>query len=197
MSNITWDKLSISFPYTFGQITEKRVNKTANMLNEAGIKIMATMLPSPGVCLYVQSENKGVIIISENSISYNITANEYNRMKKNLQIIADVFSVEDMIPYVINFEGESNSENTHINSVNMFNNKMNIELGNQIYGVGYRFLFKRDFYDGEYKVEPMIEDSSKMYFQLIINIPGSLTIDEAFEVIEREVDEIDQMAKIV
>lgn len=191
MQKIIWNKVSISFQYNFGQITEKRIKKIVDEINGKGFNIIANLSPGPNVAILVEENNKSIVVINDNSITYNImNIFEQNRnasANKNLHILFDALAVDDKNLFVVNAEGQGETENSHIESVNYFNEKNYVEkLDDNIYGVGYRFLFRREYYNGEFKIEPMVQNSKYYYYQCIINITLPTTIDEVFILIDKE-----------
>lgn len=182
MEKINWEQISISFQYRSGQITDKRIQKITEELKEAGIEINASVRRDPGVVVFVL-DNKGcAFIITQDNLSYNLPVIEdrFSVAKKHLTAIMDIMSVEDQNAFVVNAQGITAGCDSHKETKDNFNLRHESVLDDyeDVYGVGYRFLIKNQQYTGEIKIEPMIVDNKKYYYQYLINTYDNFTLDD-------------------
>nr|WP_295680342.1 hypothetical protein [uncultured Lachnoclostridium sp.]DAE03939.1 MAG TPA: hypothetical protein [Myoviridae sp. ct2cn10] len=186
-----WDKLSINFRYNVGQLTEKRLEKITNELKEKNINVNATLNPdsTSNVIVLILEDNGCVFIVTPDNIQYN-TLNPMDKelCKKHMSAILDVFAAEELNTFLINAEGSSETLDSHSESVTSFNEKHNNVLSEHtyIYGIGYRFLVKKEYINGELKIEPMVSDKKKFYYQYIFNTINKVSIEQLFELYDTE-----------
>lgn len=187
MEKINWEQISISFQYRSGQITDKRIQKITEELKRAEIEVSASMRRDTGVVVFMLDKGCAFIITQE-SLSYNfpMIADRFSDVKKHLTAIMDIMSVEDRNAFVINAQGTTPGCDSHRETKEGFNSKHENVLNDyaDIYGVGYRFLIKNQQYSGEFKIEPMLADNKKYYYQYLINTYNNFTLDDLCRLME-------------
>lgn len=192
MDKINWSQLSISFQYKSGQIGEKKVEKIVNELSALGITVDATIKPSPDVAIFMLANLGCSFIIMPENVAYSIPniENRFEIAAQHLKAIMEVLAVEDGVIYVANVQGDTETENSHAESKKRFiqNHGEVLKSYPDIYGVGYRFLIKSELYSGELKIEPLITDCSKYYYQYVINALSTMGADEFCDLIKECLD---------
>lgn len=190
MIELKWNKLSITLKYNVGQLTEKRIERIINEFNDKEIDVKATFNPEDSeVIVFLLEECNCILMIKPDSITYtSLRPFETELNSKYLEIILDIFDVDEENKFTVNVEGNSETEDSHIESVTSFNKTHSNILDNysQIFGVGYRFLIKNENIIGELRIEPFIADKSKYYYQYIFNIITSVSINQVYEIILKE-----------
>lgn len=182
MEKISWDQVSISFQYKAGQITDKRVQKIIEELKKSEVIVNASVRPNRDVVIFLLDNNGGAFVITPDNLTYNLpnVEDKFSFTKKHLSVMMDIFGVEDKNIYVVNAQGSTTCVDSHAETRRIFNQKNNdvLEKFKDIYGVGYRFLIKNELYNGEFKIEPMVADNRKYYYQYMINTQFAITLDE-------------------
>lgn len=180
MEKISWDQVAISIPYRAGQITEKRMQKITDELNAKDVKVSASIRNSTDVVVFML-DDKGAFVITPESLSYNLpnTEDRFGVSERDLMAIIDIMSLEDKNLYTINAQGTMPCEDSHNETREKFNQKHADILNEheEVYGVGYRFLIRAEEYNGELKIEPLLSDCHRYYFQYIINTSEETTVN--------------------
>lgn len=182
MEKIKWEQISVSFQYKAGQLTDKRVQRIIEELKESNIIVNASVRPNNDVLILLLDNSGGAFVIAPDNLSYNLPSIEdkFSFVKKHLSAMMDILGVEDKNIYVVNAQGSTPCVNSHDETRETFSlkNKDVLDDYKDIYAVGYRFLIKNESYNGEFKIEPMVADSKKYYYQYIINTQSAITVDE-------------------
>lgn len=189
---IRWNIVRITVPYNIGNLNEKKIDVLINKLNENGMQVSARV-NSPNGVIFVLDEGKDNLILSSDQFTFisTIGNNEFkwSEKKGKIKVVLDTFLIDDSLKYVFNLEGNSDAEDSHKESCDNYLQNNSGDVPKDTFGVGYRYLIKNEDFQGEYKVEPMINDKSKWYYQLILNTNNNETVEHAIENIEKEIEE--------
>lgn len=189
---VRWNILRITVPYNIGNLNEKKIDVLINKLNENGMKVSARV-NSPNGVIFVLGEGKDNLILSSDQFTFisTIGDNEFKweEKKEKIKVVLDTFLIDDSLKYVFNVEGNSDTEDSHKESCTTYLKNSNGDIPRDTFGVGYRFLIKNNDFQGEYKIEPMINDKRKWYYQLILNTNNNETLEHVIENIEKEIEE--------
>lgn len=191
MEEINWNTVRITVPYNMGKLNEKKMDILTEQLNKNGFTVNARINSPDGAAVFILCQGKDNLILASNQFTYinSIEDNKFDweSLEKKIKLILDTLLIDDDLKYVFNFEGDSEAENSHEESRKQYieNNK---SISEDIFGVGYRFLIKNENFEGEYKIEPMINDKKKYYYQLILNTLNNGMIDHVIACVSREIE---------
>ncbi|WP_238906620.1 hypothetical protein [Clostridium sp. YIM B02506] len=193
MSNIGINQINLVIPTAFGEVTERKQNVAFDILKEK--KFNGIIRDQNGTVVILSDLNENVSI-SLDRISYSKQGNniDVERVRDVLSSLIDAFMLDfDMFGF-LDIQGTSRTENSHNESVSLFNKKYNAKLdGLNVYGVGYRFLISDELGEGEFKVEPLINNKLYNFHQVIFHInKRKVSLDELFSKLEGIIANIDQ-----
>lgn len=173
-NNIIWNTVRLAMPCSIGDINDKKIDALVKVLNESNMPVNAKLRATDGsvVLIVAEGNNKCNVVILPNQIAYisTIENNEvdFNKLFSTSKLILDSLFVEEVLKCAINFEGNSQTIDSHDESLTLFSSKFT-NLPTDVFGVGYRLLLKNNKFIGEYKIEPMIDNRDLYYYQLILN----------------------------
>ncbi len=101
--------------------------------------------------------------------------------------VLNALFIDDENQYLFNIEGISETENSHEESKEFYEEKY-VPLDDEICGVGYRFLVNDGRMFGEFKIEPLVSDKSKYYYQWILNKSEKGTIKDMLHDVQCKMD---------
>lgn len=189
---IRWNIVRITVPYNIGNLNEKKIDVLITKLNENGMQVSARV-NSPNGVIFVLDEGKDNLILSSDQFTFisTVVNNEFkwNEKKEKIRVVLDTFLIDDSLKYVFNLEGNSDTEDSHYESCVAYSQNNKADVPKDTFGVGYRFLIKNEEFQGEYKIEPMINDKSKWYYQLILNTNNNGTVEQIIENTKKEIEE--------
>lgn len=190
MGKIKWNTVRVSVPYNMGKLNEKKLDILTEQLNSNGFAVNARINPPDGAAIFILCQGKDNLILASNQFTYINSAEENDfdwlGLKKKIKLILDTLLIDDDLKYIFNFEGESVTTDSHKESCECYLEKYS-DIPEDVFGVGYRFLIKNENFKGEYKVEPMINDKKKCYYQLILNTINNNTLDYVIECASKEI----------
>lgn len=97
--------------------------------------------------------------------------------------ILNALLIDDENQYWISVEGTSDTEDSHVESRKLFEEKY-AGLDDEIFGVGYRFFGERVF--GAFKIEPLLSNKDRYYYQWILNKPEKGTLKDMLHDVQDE-----------
>lgn len=188
---VNWTSIRITTPYNIGNIGEKKLEALTKQLLERKVQINAKVNAPDGSIVLLANNGQQNIVFAPNQITYisSILSNDinYQAIKYDFQQILDALLIDDALQYVINLEGSSQTNNSHEESIQVFENKLG-DLPQEVYGVGYRFLIKDLDFNGEFKIEPMINNAGLYYYQFILNSIQVSNINSVMEAVKNEIE---------
>ena len=187
--NIKWNFLKITIPYVMGQLSEKKLNYIVGNLNTKGFIAKINMI-DPGMTVIALEEDKKRLIIESRQITYSTKLEgdlEQLVIQKQFESILDALLIDDKNQYFFNIEGISETQDSHTESRIVYEEK-HMLLEKDIYGVGYRFLIKNENLFGELKIEPLIADKSKYYYEWLLNKVENVSIAKLLADVKNEIE---------
>jgi hypothetical protein len=165
---------SINIPVLVGQITQKKRTILNDILS--GQMNFEGITEQPNVLCFFSSLNADQFVIYPDRIAYNkLGQGELNvtRIKELFNKVFDGLLLEENVNGLLDMQAISDTAKPHTETINVFNEKFEGMLSqDEVSGVGYRFLIdnKKEQYSGEFKIEPLIRDLSKNFYQYIISM---------------------------
>ena len=189
-------QVSINLFVQVGELTEK---KRARLIKQ--VKLGQAVNTPVGIG-FINNENSENVIINPDRITYTKLGYYIDKEKVTLLLntLIDVLMLDEKNFALIDIQGLSDTDDSHTESINTFNNKFSDTLYKygDIYGVGYRFLFKDENANGEIKIEPFIRDSSKYFYHYIENInENKMNIDKIIEITDNAINNLDEKYKSI
>lgn len=194
---IKWNVVRITVPYNLGMLNDKKVEVLTQQLNENEIGVNARINGPDGSAVFVLCQGRDNLILAPNQFTYisSIDNNsfEWENLKNKIMVILDALLIDNNLKYVFNFEGSREAVDSHNDSCKQYTEKFGRDVPGDVFGIGYRFLIKNENFEGDYKVEPLINDRSKWYYQLILNTINSSCIDYVISKVSEEIEKQQQI----
>ncbi len=174
-----------------GQFSEKKIESIINSLKESSFFGKASLITaSSNTAVIALDVNKKSLLIEPQKITYACYLEDEfdkNIIQNQFEVILNTLLIDDFNQYLINLEGTLEAEDSHKNSRELYSEKY-MPLKEEIYGVGYRFLVKNSKLFGEFKIEPLVTDKNRYYFQWILNKSEYVTIADMLLDVQEEIE---------
>lgn len=178
--NIKWCDLRITIPFVMGQLSEKKVSAILKNLRESQFENAKPVMAEFNVAAISLVDGKKNLLIEPQQITFVSHLEEgfdVEAVQCQFSSILNALFIDDENQYLFNIEGVSETENSHAGSKQLFEEKY-MQLDDEVCGVGYRFLLNDGRLFGEFKIEPLVTDKSRYYYQWVLNKSEKGTIKD-------------------
>lgn len=178
--NIKWCDLRITIPFVMGQLSEKKVSAILKNLRESQFENAKPVMAEFNVAAISLVDGKKNLLIEPQQITFVSHLEEgfdVEAVQCQFSSVLNALFIDDENQYLFNIEGVSETENSHAGSKQLFEEKY-MQLDDEVCGVGYRFLLNDGRLFGEFKIEPLVTDKSRYYYQWVLNKSEKGTIKD-------------------
>lgn len=178
--SIKWCDLRITIPFVMGQLSEKKVSAILKNLRESQFENAKPVMAEFNVAAISLVDGKKNLLIEPQQITFVSHLEEgfdVEAVQCQFSSVLNALFIDDENQYLFNIEGVSETENSHAGSKQLFEEKY-MPLDDEVCGVGYRFLLNDGRLFGEFKIEPLVTDKSRYYYQWVLNKSEKGTIKD-------------------
>ena len=193
--DIDVNQIAITLPVQLGELNKKKQDIIfEKVLKNTKFENIAT---GPFGLLCYTKDGKENLVINIDRIAYNKSGNniDASEIKNVFNKIFDVLLLDSNNFAIIDVQGIVKAQDSHKESLDQFNDKFNKVLDEypDVYGVGYRFVTKTIESNGEFKVEPLLQNSSYYFCQKILNYNiNKIPIDKIINITENIVNDFNE-----
>ncbi|TGY91991.1 hypothetical protein E5329_19615 [Petralouisia muris] len=188
--DIKWCDLRITIPYVMGQLSEKKLSAIIENLRESQFKNAKLIMSELHVAAISLVNGKKNLLIEPQQITFASHLEDgfdIEAIQLQFSTVLNALLIDDENQYLVNIEGISDTDNSHAESKQFFEEKF-MPLDDDICGVGYRFLVNSGELFGEFKIEPLVSDVGKYYYQWVLNKSEKGTIEDMLHDVQSNMD---------